>query len=174
MSMHLFHFVFFIRNGRRRKQNLIGNKTTLQLMKFIPTVSISSFPLSFLPFNFCFCFCIKVIRAHSLSSQTVISYYHPPPPTAPAIWTMNCHVHLIQKLMSPVQGTVSELPNCWLLPPAVSASLSGIAVMLGLLVGSSILLAFFSSYFYSSFYLLSRRIFSVFSFPLLLDLLFFI
>ena len=144
----------------------MGNKITLQLMKFIPTVSFSSFPFSFLPFNFCFCFCNKVIQAHSLNSQMVISYYDHHPPTAPAIWTMNCCVHLIQKLVSPVQGTVSELPNCWLLPPAVSTSLSGIAVMLGLLVGCSHTLSFFLFLFLFLFLFTFWEVFLSFFFSL--------
>lgn len=159
MSMHLFHFVFFIRNGRR-KQNLIGNKITLQLMKFIPTVSISSFPLSFLPFNFSFCFCIKVIQEHILSSQMVINYYHYYPPNCPSNLDYELPCPFNPETHVSVQSTISELPpSCclclslelllcwasWLYPP--------------------ILLAFFSSHFSFSFYLLSGRFSQFFLFP---------
>lgn len=138
MSMHLFHFIFFIRNGRRRKQNLIGNKITLQLMKFIPTVSISSFPFSLLPFNFSFCFCIKVIQEHILSSQMVINYYHHCPP--------NCPSNLDYELSCPFNPETrvsSSRYNLWVTSLLLSLPLSGIAVMLGLLVGSSHTLSFF-------------------------------
>lgn len=107
-------------------------------MKFILSVFTSSFPLSFLPFNFSFYFCIEVIHGHSLSSQMIMLLQK-----NSNLDFENCPAHLIWKLMSPVQDTISELPNCRFLPPAVSAFLSRIAVLLGFLDESFHWLNFF-------------------------------
>lgn len=138
-------------------------------MKFILSVFTSSFPLSFLPFNFSFYFCIEVIHGHSLSSQMIMLLQK-----NSNLDFENCPAHLIWKLMSPVQDTISELPNCRFLPPAVSAFLSRIAVLLGFLDESFHWLNFFPFLFlsFSLSILLSGRFSQFFLFALLLDLLF--
>lgn len=132
-------------------------------MKFILSVFTSSFPLSFLPFNFSFYFCIKVIHGHSLSSHMIMLLQKK---QQSGLWKLPCLFNLETHVSSSRYNLwVTQLP----IPPSCRLCLSVQNCCFAGLPGRVLPLSQFFplpiSIFFS-FYFTSWEIFSIFSFCL--------